>query len=322
MADYTQSTFFTPKDTAPSGDSSKLIKGSELDGEFGAIETAIATKYDSADLASQAEAETGTDNTKLMTPLRVSQHADADASLIPQSRLVSTSTGVSGGGDLTADRTLILDTSHVRNVDHSAVSITAGDALAGGGTIDGSITLDFDMSSLSEAVAGAALDMFLVYDDSAAAYKKIDWDTLEATFKAYDANVYYGSNAAANDIATGADTPVTWTVPDDGGNPTRINIPSGISQIAISGSVFWAGAAGASRNIFISKNGTQLTTAPHIQWYNAGTNDMTVPFPRMIIAGLTGGTDYIEVEVHQNSGGALRCADANEYTTFTVEYID
>jgi hypothetical protein len=39
------------------------------------IQTQIDAKYDSSDLASQSEAETGTDNTKLMTPLRVAQAA-------------------------------------------------------------------------------------------------------------------------------------------------------------------------------------------------------------------------------------------------------
>lgn len=46
-----------------------------LDGVTSAIQTQLDAKYDSGDLASQAEAEAGTDNTKVMTPLRVAQAA-------------------------------------------------------------------------------------------------------------------------------------------------------------------------------------------------------------------------------------------------------
>ena len=48
-----------------------------VDGVTSAIQTQIDAKYDSGDLASQAEAEAGTDNTKLMTPLRVAQSVTA-----------------------------------------------------------------------------------------------------------------------------------------------------------------------------------------------------------------------------------------------------
>lgn len=51
-------------------------------------------------------------------------------------------TGISGGGSLAANRTLSLDTSHSRNVDHSAVSIVAGNGLTGGGTIATNRTLN------------------------------------------------------------------------------------------------------------------------------------------------------------------------------------
>ena len=49
MSNYTKTTNFTAKDSLPSGDSGKIIRGTEFDTEFTAISTAIATK---ADLAS------------------------------------------------------------------------------------------------------------------------------------------------------------------------------------------------------------------------------------------------------------------------------
>jgi len=48
MSNYTKTTNFTAKDSLPSGDSSKVIRGSEFDTEFNAIATASATKADSA----------------------------------------------------------------------------------------------------------------------------------------------------------------------------------------------------------------------------------------------------------------------------------
>ena len=48
MSDYTKTTNFTAKDSLPSGDSGKVIRGSEFDTEFNAISTAVATKADTA----------------------------------------------------------------------------------------------------------------------------------------------------------------------------------------------------------------------------------------------------------------------------------
>lgn len=46
MSNYTKTTNFGAKDTLPSGDTNKIIRGSEFDTEFDAIATASATKSD------------------------------------------------------------------------------------------------------------------------------------------------------------------------------------------------------------------------------------------------------------------------------------
>lgn len=51
MSNYVKSTNFATKDTLPTGDSNKIVKGTELDNEFNAIAGAISSK---ADLASPA----------------------------------------------------------------------------------------------------------------------------------------------------------------------------------------------------------------------------------------------------------------------------
>ena len=46
MANYVKSTNFTAKDSLPSGNSGKIIKGAEIDTEFTAIASAISSKAD------------------------------------------------------------------------------------------------------------------------------------------------------------------------------------------------------------------------------------------------------------------------------------
>ena len=48
MSNYTKTTDFEAKDSLPTGDSGKIIRGSEFETEFDAISTAIGTKADTA----------------------------------------------------------------------------------------------------------------------------------------------------------------------------------------------------------------------------------------------------------------------------------
>ena len=72
MSDYSKSTNFTSKDTLPTGNAGKIVKGTELDTEFTAISSAIASK---ADVSSPAllgtptapTASAGTSTTQLAT---------------------------------------------------------------------------------------------------------------------------------------------------------------------------------------------------------------------------------------------------------------
>lgn len=46
MSDYTKATDFAAKDALAAGNALKIVKGAEIDDEFNAIETAVATKAD------------------------------------------------------------------------------------------------------------------------------------------------------------------------------------------------------------------------------------------------------------------------------------
>jgi len=82
MSDYTKTTNFTAKDALSTGDPLKLIKGSYFDTEFDAIATAIATKFDSNEFASQAEAEALTVDTKIITPHSLNDVLAANGGLV------------------------------------------------------------------------------------------------------------------------------------------------------------------------------------------------------------------------------------------------
>jgi hypothetical protein len=68
MADYSVTTDFSVKDGLTTGDPEKIILGADFDVEFDAISTAIATKHDSTNHATQAQAEALTLDTVLITP--------------------------------------------------------------------------------------------------------------------------------------------------------------------------------------------------------------------------------------------------------------
>jgi hypothetical protein len=72
MSDYNKSTNFTSKDTLPTGNAQKLVKGTELDIEFTAISSAVASKANSDSPAftgvpTAATASVGTNTTQLAT---------------------------------------------------------------------------------------------------------------------------------------------------------------------------------------------------------------------------------------------------------------
>ena len=48
MSSYTKTTNFTAKDTLPSGNTNKVVRGAEFDVEFSAIATAVNSKANTA----------------------------------------------------------------------------------------------------------------------------------------------------------------------------------------------------------------------------------------------------------------------------------
>lgn len=88
--------------------------------------------------ASQAEAEAGTDPTKAMTPLTTAQAIafQGAAGFVPQSRTLTAGAGLTGGGDLSADRSFDVDFTAVQAFSTKLTNLD-GTALSAGGMLFG-----------------------------------------------------------------------------------------------------------------------------------------------------------------------------------------
>ena len=169
MADYTQSIDFSTKDAMASGQPAKVAKGVDLDTELALISTAIASKLDSTDYASDAEVVTGTATNKIVNPDKLTHWsiqnggmvADLQALADPgadrilfwdngttEVAALTVSTGLTlSGTNLTTDDSAIDITALSGydandHIDHTTVTMTAGTGLTGGGTIAATRTLN------------------------------------------------------------------------------------------------------------------------------------------------------------------------------------
>lgn len=123
MSNYIKSTNFTAKDSLPTGNANKVVRGAEIDTELNAVATAISTK---ADINSPAltgtptapTASAGTNTTQLATTAFVKDAVDTSAASLTTSIntlttnkadktiTITAGAGLTGGGDLSANRTL------------------------------------------------------------------------------------------------------------------------------------------------------------------------------------------------------------------------
>jgi hypothetical protein len=154
MSNYTQSTFFTPKDSLTPGDPLKIIKGADVDPELSAISTAIATKVDTAGDGISISTTTASVAWDGLTALGAAPAA----------------------GDLLA----IADISN-SNAIRSITLTNLADLLAGVVTstglsdASGVLTVDINNTTEQTGIEGAT-DFLLMYDASAGALRKVSID--------------------------------------------------------------------------------------------------------------------------------------------------
>lgn len=307
MADYSQVNDYSAKDALSTGDPLKLIKGSDIDAEFSALSTAVASKFDSTDVATAGEAQAGTNNTKVITPARLTAWGQNGAGVIEDvqaladpeadrilfwddsantttwmtistgltltgttltvneaglTRTLTAGAGMTGGGDLSADRTfnviagtgiivtadaVATDDSAIvhddlsgfvanEHIDHTSVSITtaAESGLTGGGTLAATRSLSVDINGTSEGtVIAPTNDYVMMYDASATANKKVQVDALVGS--ALGDGKWYAASTQALSAAT--DTTVDYDTEDSD------NLQLGTFDTAAG--TYTAGSAGA-----------------------------------------------------------------------------
>ena len=216
MSNYTKTVDFAAKDTLPSGDSGKIIKGTEFETEFDNIATAVATKADSA-----APTFTGT---SVFTNLDINGTVQADGAVTVgvddtgyDVKFFGATTGKSLLWDESADSLIVTGTTTLvgtTNLDAVDVDgdMTFGDnnkAIFGAGS-DLEIYSDGSKSIIKESGPGS-----LVFQATNINFKDATDTDLTARFiTGGDVQLYYDGSEKLATTSTGID--VTGSVTADG----------------------------------------------------------------------------------------------------------
>jgi len=219
MANYVKSTNFAGKDSLPTGDPLKVVKGTEIDVEFNAIATAVASK---ADLASPTftgtpyapTASPGTSTTQIATTAFVGAAVTAaTGALGTMSTQNSNNVTITGGtvaatltgnltGNVTGNVTGNLTGNVTGNVTGSAG--TAGNALGVGQTIQ-NVTSSRSLGTTYTNSTGRTIfvmaEVYYEYDQTEVGYI-IDGVTI------YSGRIYSGGG-----VFVRMDVPLSFPVP-------------------------------------------------------------------------------------------------------------
>lgn len=210
MSNYTKITNFATKDSLTPGDANKKVKGTEIDNEFNAIATAVATK---ADLASPAltgtptapTAATGTDTTQVATTAFVQTELDANPRIVSYAQTVKASdttlntlTKTDLSMDLAITPTsdtnkilLILNVEYLarQNTDDAGVEI----ALYVDDVLEKEIQQQFASSSSSVTNAGIGGTGTIIHLDSPATTNEVTYSVkANSMFVGGDGSEFYG----------------------------------------------------------------------------------------------------------------------------------
>jgi hypothetical protein len=111
MSNYTKATNFATKDTLPTGDSGKIVKGTEIDNEFNAIASAISSKADTASptftgTPAAPTATSGSNTTQIATTAYVKGEVDTAVAAIDADAVQTLTNKTIDLGDNTVTGTL------------------------------------------------------------------------------------------------------------------------------------------------------------------------------------------------------------------------
>lgn len=177
MANYTVTTDFLAKDSLPSGNAGKVIKGADLDVEFDNIATAVATKADTA-----SPTFTG-------TPAAPTAAADTNTTQIATTAYVQTEllnlsgTNVTSGTVPNARLPATIDQTTVKAVQFGAAEYDAGNSGASltvnfNNGVNQKITLTANCTfTFSNPLAGMTAKLKLIQDGTGS--RTVTWPTIK-----------------------------------------------------------------------------------------------------------------------------------------------
>jgi hypothetical protein len=198
MSNYVKSTNFTAKDSLPTGDTNKVIRGSEFDTEFNAIVTAISTKSDLA-----GPTFTGTATFADITGTGTINFTGATVSNLGSVTTVDinggTIDGVTIGGSSAGAGTFSSLTATTADINGGTVDgVTIGGSSAGAGTFSSltATTADINAGTVDNTVIGGTTPAAGTFSSLTATTANIDGGSI-------DGAVIGGSTPAAISGTTG-----------------------------------------------------------------------------------------------------------------------
>lgn len=151
MTDYVKTTSFTPKDSLPSGNPGKVIKGADFDTEFDSLVTAIASKANTVSPAftgvpTAPTASVGTSNTQLATTAFVDAAVGATGSI------------QASGGTMTGLLNLFTTTNKKVALSSAVADLSTGEVFSY--TVTGTVTFTFtNTPATADTSSGFVLEL-------------------------------------------------------------------------------------------------------------------------------------------------------------------
>ena len=293
MSNYTKSTNFTAKDSLPTGDTNKVIRGSEFDTEFDAIQTAVGTK---SDLAGPTFTGTAT-----------------------FANLTATGTVNFTGGSVTT------------NIDGGTIDgVTIGGSTPGAGTFSSltATTADINAGTVDNTVIGGATPAAGTFSSLTATTANIDGGNIDGTvIGASSTAAISGTTGTFSGAVTGSNLNVSnWDTAYGWGDH---GVEGYLTSVTFSD--IDAGAVTLSSETFVDSD-TQIPTNAAVIDYVAATiplitevNDLTVsvtwanvPDANITQSSVTQHQAALSINTSQISGG-LSLTDITDVTATASE---
>ena len=375
MTDYTKNTDFAAKDGFASGNAAKRVLGTELDDEFNEIATSSASKEDAVnkgaangyapltagsvvpdvnlptasetvrgplEIATQAETDTGTDDTRAVTPLKLATKPvlQATEAVVGGGELATQAETNTGTDDLRivtplklANATSLLQATDTQK---GALEIATGaEVITGTDNVRAITPLALQsLTSLATRRGIIELATQAEVDAGADTDRAITPATLAGTGLVGGRNGAKATNGVALPINDNTETTVLFSTEaydtnsfhSTSSNTGRLTIPTGVTQVRLTAYMSWEPNGSSFRLLKIRKNGSdgaidddQITYQPEIfvSAANASVPDLGMYIDSGIIT--VAATDFFELRVFQNSGLQLDLLD--EQCWFQIEVI-